>query len=145
MYGRIYDWRSHPISSMHAYLSYRLHWWLADAIFHMPILYGTCRCSSFNYIPNKLNLEAESEHLLLEAWFNKKKNALLCKCLWHCHLRMKILILSYIPLISCLVALVVHIFTVRFMRYFQCLWIWDKCCNFYSIFYCLYFKLLSTC
>lgn len=59
MYGRIYDWGSHSLSSMHAYLSHRLHWRLANAFIHLSFLYGTCRCSSFNYIPNKLNLEVE--------------------------------------------------------------------------------------
>lgn len=54
LHGGVRQWRQSEISSMHAHLSHRVYRRLAYAILHLPLLYGTCRCSSISCLRDKL-------------------------------------------------------------------------------------------
>lgn len=48
-------WRSHSVLTLPSHLPRGLHWPLADALFHLPLLHGAGRCSLAVHLRNQLS------------------------------------------------------------------------------------------
>lgn len=61
LHDGLWIWRPNPVPPLHAHLSRGLHWHLADALLHLPFLYGACWCCSAVFLRDKLRVPAHTE------------------------------------------------------------------------------------